>query len=293
MNSLSRRLEKSSLYIALLAAWIAMLGSLFFSEVMGYIPCTLCWYQRIIMYPLTAIIAVGILRRDTGLPIYILPFSVLGIVVSSYHYLLQKTDLFGGVSACQEGIPCSTMWFNWFGFVTIPFLALLAFLTITMMAAIALMAEEPIWETETKTPWLGVGGAIGAVCLFFALLLLMGNTSEPVDVADPAFDLTEPLAIGEAMPTETEIIRGKELYLSACAACHGANMQGVPNVGVSLIDSALVNKLESAALLTFIRAGRTVEDPNNTTGIAMPPSGGRADLSDDDMLAIIRYLQAS
>jgi disulfide bond formation protein DsbB len=63
----------------------------------------------------------------------VLPFSVTGIGVSTYHYLLQKTDLFASSAVCDTGIPCTTTWINLFGFMTIPFLALLAFLTISFM----------------------------------------------------------------------------------------------------------------------------------------------------------------
>src|SRR4028119_818395 len=73
------RLGLVSRHIALLAAWIAMCGSLFFSEVLGWVPCVLCWYQRILMYPLALLLAIGIIRRDRGLYIYVLPFSIAGI----------------------------------------------------------------------------------------------------------------------------------------------------------------------------------------------------------------------
>ena len=98
MERVSIWLNRNSMYIALVAAWIAMCGSLYFSEVKGYIPCTLCWYQRILMYPLTVIIAIGLLRRDWHLPYYILPLSIFGMCVSTYHYLLEKTDIFAGAS---------------------------------------------------------------------------------------------------------------------------------------------------------------------------------------------------
>lgn len=64
MTRVSNWLNRNSLYIALLTAWIAMCGSLYFSEVNGFVPCTLCWYQRILMYPLTLVLGVGLLRRD-------------------------------------------------------------------------------------------------------------------------------------------------------------------------------------------------------------------------------------
>lgn len=113
MSTATDWLERWGMYIALLAAWVAMLGSLYFSEIAGYIPCTLCWYQRILMYPLAGIIAIGLLRRDEGLPAYVLPFSVFGIGLSTYHYLLQKTDFINETVACQVGVPCSTFWINW------------------------------------------------------------------------------------------------------------------------------------------------------------------------------------
>jgi disulfide bond formation protein DsbB len=137
-------------HIALLAAWIAMCGSLFFSEVLGWPPCVLCWYQRILMYPLAVILAVGILRRDRGLHLYVLPFSVVGIGVSLYHHLLIKTNWFPP-PACVAGIPCTVDYLNWLGFITIPFLALVAFLIITlMMLAWALLhpAEEDLADEE-------------------------------------------------------------------------------------------------------------------------------------------------
>src|SRR5690554_2379663 len=108
MNQLNptHLLNRSSLYVALLTAWVAMSGSLYFSEVLGYLPCDLCWYQRILMYPLTVILTVGLLRQDGNLPYYVLPLSIIGQGVSTYHYLLQKTTIFGAPTVCRSGIPC-------------------------------------------------------------------------------------------------------------------------------------------------------------------------------------------
>lgn len=118
--------------MALMVALVAMLGSLYFSEVALYIPCTLCWYQRILMYPLVAVIAVGMLGRDRFLPRYVLPLSVFGILMAGYHYLLQW-DVFSSSPACVVGVPCSGRYINWLGFITIPFLALVAFSLITII----------------------------------------------------------------------------------------------------------------------------------------------------------------
>lgn len=124
------------LYLAVLVAWVAMLGSLYFSEIAGFVPCKLCWYQRILMYPLALILPIAALRRDDGVPTYVLPFSVTGIFVSTYHYLLQKTDIFPESTVCAGGVPCNIDYINWLGFITIPFLALTAFVLISLLMVI-------------------------------------------------------------------------------------------------------------------------------------------------------------
>lgn len=125
----------TSRHIALLAAWIAMCGSLFFSEVMNWPPCLLCWYQRILMYPLTLVLAIGIFRNDRKVHLYVLPFSIIGAGVSLYHYLLIKTTWFPP-PPCTNGVPCNVDYIDWLGFINIPFMALTAFLIITCMMVV-------------------------------------------------------------------------------------------------------------------------------------------------------------
>ena len=133
--------QKAYVLIALAAALLATLGSLYLSEILKFIPCTLCWYQRILMYPLSLILLIGFLRRDKDVFFYVMPFSILGTGVSTYHYLLQKTDIFGSSAVCNTGIPCTTTWINIFGFITIPFLALVGFLIITFMGLLFFSQE--------------------------------------------------------------------------------------------------------------------------------------------------------
>jgi disulfide bond formation protein DsbB len=118
---------------ALTAAWgvalLATAGSLYFSEVANYTPCTLCWYQRIAMYPLVLILGIAIFRRDIGIRIYAIPVAVVGAVIATYHWLLERIPELD-YGACSAGVPCSQKWFEEFSFVTLPFLALIAFLLI-------------------------------------------------------------------------------------------------------------------------------------------------------------------
>lgn len=156
-------------YVALLTACLATGGSLFFSEVLGWLPCTLCWYQRIAMYPLTVLLAVGILRRDTGLPLFVLPLSVSGASISLYHYLLIKTDWFPP-PPCRAGVPCTVDYIDLLGFINIPFLALTAFLIITLMMVVAWVAPTSKsstvptdWRSLLAPPARLVYGIIAAV----------------------------------------------------------------------------------------------------------------------------------
>jgi disulfide bond formation protein DsbB len=306
-EQVNQLLNRAALYIALLVAWVAMLGSLYFSEVLGYIPCQLCWVQRIFMYPLAGVLAIGLLRRDPHLPYLVLPFSLIGMCVSTYHYLLQKTDIFGSSTVCQTGVPCSMAWINWFGFVTIPFLALTAFFLITVFSLVALTAGEPDPDVELRFAWLPVAGIVAAVMLVFGVMRLMHGASQPsLALAElPAMTQAQaptPIATlsgatiqrsGAALPEAApEGANGERLYREACAACHGPDAAGVANLGNSLVASEIVLELPDAEVLAFIRQGVDLADPRNTSGLVMPPSGGRPDLSDDDMLAILAFLRA-
>lgn len=133
MNSDNTRyaIQEYAPAVAALVAIVGTLGSLYYSEVAGYVPCTLCWYQRILMYPLVAVLLVGLISRDDLLPRYVLPLSLIGILVSSYHYLVQW-GVVGGSNVCTSGVPCSGRYVNWLGFITIPLQALTAFTLITV-----------------------------------------------------------------------------------------------------------------------------------------------------------------
>jgi len=134
-------------YLAFGTALIAMLGSLYYSEIAGFVPCQLCWYQRILMYPLTLILLVGILRHDPTVTGYVLPFSVIGIGVSTYHYLIQL-GVIEHSAACRVGVPCVVRYVNYFGFVTIPLMALTAFVLITAYMAATRWAYNRAGDEE-------------------------------------------------------------------------------------------------------------------------------------------------
>ncbi|RTE07185.1 disulfide oxidoreductase [Paenibacillus whitsoniae] len=126
-------LKAYRLYFPWIIAVIALGGSLFFSEVMLFEPCKLCWFQRICMYPLAPLLGVAAYRNDRGIIPYARLLSVVGMCFSLFHYLEQKVPAMSKVLPCTVGVPCSGQYINWLGFITIPFLALVAFALITLL----------------------------------------------------------------------------------------------------------------------------------------------------------------
>lgn len=124
------------LSMALIQALVATLGSLFFSEVLKYPPCVLCWYQRICMYPLVVMLFIGLMLHDKKISVYALPFSVVGLFIAFYHNLRYYNILPESVQFCQAGVSCTTRYITWFGFLSIPLLSLLAFIIISICLSI-------------------------------------------------------------------------------------------------------------------------------------------------------------
>jgi Disulfide bond formation protein DsbB len=116
--------------LAFVVAGMATAGSLYYSEVAHFIPCELCWYQRICMYPLAAILLVGLLRRDAAVRWYAAPFVLIGAPLSLYHWLVERVPAFADTSSCSAVAPCTTPYFEELGFVTLAFMALSAFLLV-------------------------------------------------------------------------------------------------------------------------------------------------------------------
>ena len=137
--------HESYLFAAWAVALVAMAGSLFYSEVLGYEPCEFCWYQRILMYPLVLIYGVAIVKKNSDIALPGVILSGIGIFVSTYHYLLQQIPGLSGNNACGA-VPCSSQYVNYFGFVTIPFLAGTAFVMIFITHLLLLSRKRRISE---------------------------------------------------------------------------------------------------------------------------------------------------
>ncbi|MBD3107116.1 disulfide bond formation protein B [Bacillus sp. AGMB 02131] len=128
--------KENILFIAWATSIIATFGSLYFSEIRELIPCTLCWYQRIVMYPFTIILGIAVVKKDFQISLYSMILSGIGILISAYHYSLQKLTFLQDSAPSCGSVPCTGEYINWLGFITIPFLALTAFIIIFICSLI-------------------------------------------------------------------------------------------------------------------------------------------------------------
>jgi disulfide bond formation protein DsbB len=140
----------SARLLAWIVALVTTLGSLYYSEIANFVPCRLCWYQRICMYPLAVILLVGLVLRDRRVRWYAAPFVIIGAPISLYHWLVERVDFFAESSACSAEAPCTVPWFQELGYVTLAFMALSAFLLIGTLLLVDWGAQQ-ITESSHET----------------------------------------------------------------------------------------------------------------------------------------------
>ena len=128
-------LGDKAIWLAWVVALVASVGSLIYSEVIHFVPCRLCWFQRIAMYPLAIILLVGAIRREAVVKYYALPLALIGLAISIYHNVIQfYPSLEGG--SCDPLNPCSARNVEVFGFLDIPFMAGAGFILISVLLAL-------------------------------------------------------------------------------------------------------------------------------------------------------------
>ncbi|PJE74202.1 MAG: disulfide bond formation protein B [Candidatus Taylorbacteria bacterium CG10_big_fil_rev_8_21_14_0_10_41_48] len=133
-----------SVLISFVVSGLAMAGSLTYSDVIGYAPCVLCWFQRILMYPQVVIMGVALYSRDVSVRIYGLILSSVGMVVALWHYLGQLG--FGSLpcSAVGYSVSCADRFVMQYGYITLPLMAFSAFALMTLSLAVSLKKDKDI-----------------------------------------------------------------------------------------------------------------------------------------------------
>jgi disulfide bond formation protein DsbB len=126
------------LYIAWLASVASFAGSLYFSNVVGFAPCDLCWWQRVFMYPIAVVLFVGLWRKDRCVPYYTIPLAFIGGLIALYHNLIYEGMMPEVIKTCTTGVSCTTKYVEIFGFISIPMLSLLSFVVIIVASTIYL-----------------------------------------------------------------------------------------------------------------------------------------------------------
>ncbi|MDQ0191489.1 disulfide bond formation protein B [Alicyclobacillus cycloheptanicus] len=124
----------------LFGAWVVSLiataTSLYWSDILGWLPCDLCWYERICMYPLVVILGIGVFARKSDTFRIAITFPIVGLFISAYHYLMQIMPGVARTASCSSAVPCQIPDFVWFGWITPPLLAFLGFLCIGVCLAL-------------------------------------------------------------------------------------------------------------------------------------------------------------
>jgi disulfide bond formation protein DsbB len=134
-------LGDKAVWLAWVVALVATVGSLMYSEAFHYVPCRLCWFQRIAMYPLAVVLLVGAIRREAAVRFYVIPIALIGLVISIYHNVLQFFPTLEGAS-CDPLVPCSARSIEVFGFMDLPFMAGAGFIVIAVLLAFYTKAPE-------------------------------------------------------------------------------------------------------------------------------------------------------
>jgi disulfide bond formation protein DsbB len=124
----------AALWLSFVVPAGAVIGSLYMSEVANYTPCNLCWYQRIAMYPLALVLLIAAVRRDAAVRWYAIPIAVVGLVISVYHYFVEWFPQIE-TNVCSLTVPCTTIWFREFGFISLPLMAASAFVFVIAVLA--------------------------------------------------------------------------------------------------------------------------------------------------------------
>lgn len=277
-------------------AVMAVAGSLYFSEIRHFEPCLLCWYQRILMYPLAVIMGFALITRVSVMAWLVLATAVVGQAVAAYHVLLQKTSWFSSATTCGTGPSCAIPYIDWFGIVTIPMLSLMAFMLIAICMVLYLNGDgtdggEPVQLTFDPRRAAVFGGM---VLIAVTTFLILNSQQSDAEVAPPAAEWVVPAMPMQPTPAGDSgagvSVSGAVLFADNCAACHGGRGEGITGLTPPLLDSEKVGAMSEQELQALVRAGVAQDAPDNQTGNLMPEFGPNL-VSDEDLAVLVAWLK--
>ena len=280
----------------------AVAGSLYFSEIRHFEPCLLCWYQRILMYPLAVIMGFALITRVAVMAWLVLGAAVVGQAVAAYHVLLQKTSWFSSATTCGTGPSCAIPYIDWFGILTIPMLSLMAFMLIAICMVLYLNGAgtddgDPVQLTFDPRSAAVFGGM---VLIAVATFLMLRSQQSAAEAASRAAEPVVPATSMQSTPAGEGAsagdggsgvsVSGAVLFADNCAACHGGQGEGITGLTPPLLDSEKVGAMSEQELQALVRAGVAQDDPDNQTGNLMPEFGPNL-VSDEDLAILVAWLK--
>ena len=280
----------------------AVAGSLYFSEIRHFEPCLLCWYQRILMYPLAVIMGFALITRVSVMAWLVLGAAVVGQAVAAYHVLLQKTSWFSSATTCGTGPSCAIPYIDWFGIVTIPMLSLMAFMLIAICMVLYLNGAGTDDGDPVRLAFDPRSAAVfgGLVLIAVATFLMLRSQQSAAEVAPRAAEPIVPATPMQSIPAGAGnaagdsgagvSVPGAVLFADNCAACHGGRGEGITGLTPPLLDSEKVAAMSEQELRTLVRAGVAQDDPDNQTGNLMPEFGPNL-VSDEDLATLVAWLK--
>ena len=280
----------------------AVAGSLYFSEIRHFEPCLLCWYQRILMYPLAVIMGFALITRVSVMAWLVLGAAVVGQAVAAYHVLLQKTSWFSSATTCGTGPSCAIPYIDWFGIVTIPMLSLMAFMLIAICMVLYLNGAGTDDGDPVRLAFDPRSAAVcgGLVLIAVATFLMLRSQQSAAEVAPRAAEPIVPATPMQPIPAGAGnaagdsgagvSMSGAVLFADNCAACHGGRGEGITGLTPPLLDSEKVAAMSEQELRTLVRAGVAQDDPDNQTGNLMPGFGPNL-VSDEDLAVLVAWLK--
>ena len=280
----------------------AVAGSLYFSEIRHFEPCLLCWYQRILMYPLAVIMGFALITRVSVMAWLVLGAAVVGQAVAAYHVLLQKTSWFSSATTCGTGPSCAIPYIDWFGIVTIPMLSLMAFMLIAICMVLYLNGAGTDDGDPVQLAFDPRSAAVfgGLVLIAVATFLMLRSQQSAAEVAPRAAEPIVPATPMQPTPTGAGnavadsgagvSVSGAVLFADNCAACHGGRGEGITGLTPPLLDSEKMAAMSEQELRTLVRAGVAQDDPDNQTGNLMPGFGPNL-VSDEDLAVLVAWLK--
>jgi disulfide bond formation protein DsbB len=141
-------IRRNAILLSLIISAAATMGSLYFSEILGFEPCELCWFQRIFMYPQVILFAAALWRKKKDILIYSIPLTLFGAIISIYQNYLVVASTSGQTICTTTGPSCVVEYFLTFGFINIPVMALTAFLLLLAIALIAKAGRLPVGKLK-------------------------------------------------------------------------------------------------------------------------------------------------